>query len=244
MKLTTLLLMVLLLAGCIDNPLTESKEEKALSSLEKELTEYATSLTGNRDIKSYLQTKYPEIYADDSVEILSFGSEPYKHHIFIVMEKGIKIMLTTPCVGLSCGVKRDDVILYTKNKEKIKDVIRQYVAQSNKAAANSSGKVFFDGKMIGEVKRIPVEGFKDINCSNFSKKPHRELIYIEPLAKNATKKEILEYMEKVKVTSRTNSASIIFNQKAYYCWQENYVQSIYNLANEVRDKNISMDALE
>ena len=61
MKLTTLLLMALLLTGCIDNPFVESKEEKALFSLEKELTEYATSLRGNKDVKSFLQTKYPEI---------------------------------------------------------------------------------------------------------------------------------------------------------------------------------------
>jgi len=121
--------MTLLLTGCIDNPFAESKEEKALSTLEKEFTEYTTSLAGNKDIKSYLQTEYPDIYLDDFVEILSFGSEPYKHHVYIIMKDGIKIKLTTPCMGLSCGADRDDVILYTTNKEKIKNAIKQYVTQ-------------------------------------------------------------------------------------------------------------------
>lgn len=59
------------------------------------------------------------------------------------------------------------------DKDYIEDATRQYVDQGNKAAANSSGEVFFDGKMFGEVKLISAEkneGFKDINCSNFSKK--------------------------------------------------------------------------
>ena len=61
---------------------------------------------------------------------------PYEHNVFIVIEDDIKIKLTTPCVGLSCGAKKDDVILFTKNKESIKDAILNYINQPNRGVEN------------------------------------------------------------------------------------------------------------
>ena len=153
MKLTALILMTLLLTGCIDNPFSETKEEKALSTLENELTEYTASLATNKDVKSYLQTKYPDIYLDDSVKILSFGSEPYNYNVYIILKDNIEIRLTTPCIGLGCAVDKDDVILYTENKEKIKDAIKMYIEQPKEEAINSSGKAWGNG-MHGEERRI------------------------------------------------------------------------------------------
>ena len=132
--------------------------------------------------------------------------------------------------------------LFTKLKEE-----KTLSSLKSETVDNSSKKVFFAGKIFKKVEQIPIKKNKlleDVNCSNFFKKPYRKLVYIKPLTKDATKKEILEYIQKFKTVSKINSVSIVFNRKVYYCWAGNYIQNIYDLANVVRDKNISMDILK
>lgn len=152
-QIMTIILMSLVFTGCIDNPL-QSKSERAINTLEGELTKYTKSISiGNKDMKTYLQNKYPNIYVDDSVEILSFGFEPYVNKVFIILKKdSMKIKLTTPCIGLSCDADKSDVILFTENKEKIKDAIKRHVSKSY------------------EVEAISLKKHKDINCSKYNNK--------------------------------------------------------------------------
>jgi len=162
MKLTALIIMTLLLTGCVDNPLTESKEEKAITSLEGEFTKYLITVTDKKQIKSYLQKEYPAIYKNDTVKILSFGSEPCANNVFINLKDGIEIKLTTPCIGLSCGARRDDVILYTKNKEKIKDAIKMYIEQPKEESTLSLSLSDYKGSMLMAVERIEEQNLKTI----------------------------------------------------------------------------------
>ena len=110
-----------------------TRAEKAIIILEDELTEYANSIKGNKTIKSYLQKEYSALYENDYVEIISYGPSYSSHEVLIQLkDEDIKIILINPCVVMSCGPTRDDVTLFTKNKEEIKDAISKYISRDEK----------------------------------------------------------------------------------------------------------------
>jgi len=150
-KAIAIIAIVLLSTGCFSNPFVTTNEEKAIALLEKELTTYSLKFSEKQNSKSYLQEQYPDIYKKDNVKIISFGYEPYTNKVYVSFKDGTHTVKLVPPRTLASSKKpsKDDVITFTKNKEKIKEAIRAYFIDrkiQEDAAPNSSGKVWTDIK--------------------------------------------------------------------------------------------------
>lgn len=122
-KTITAILIFLIFSGCSD-----SKEDLAISALEQELTEYTQSLSKQGEIKSYLQETYPKIYTEDRVKILSLGEGLYSPDVFLNFKgSGVSVSLHSNYIVNESRFVRGDLIVFTKNKEKIKEAIRNYL---------------------------------------------------------------------------------------------------------------------
>ena len=240
--LITSALITMLFSGCSSNPFFDTKEEKAVALLEKELTDYTIQIS-KKNITTNLQKAYPKIYKNDSIEIISFGSRVFANRVVLELEgNDIQIKLITPCTALSCEPRRDDVVLFTKNKDKIKEAIKAYLNNEKITEASNSS-----GKKIREVTKIKIEkreSSADINCSLYSSDTYKPLARLKELKKNPTTKELKDYASKFKTTMEANSKSIIHNRRIYTCWEKNYMENILCLSIAARDNNISLDMLK